>query len=323
MAILYFFVHNSLLFFIEFLQIDFDGLMEGDCVLFTVITIEEEDVQGVSPLKHIISRKTGISLHTEKVMGTTVNFVVLGAKILHKPHRIAWHKLERMVGNSSVILSKRLTLPAKTTTSISCFNARKFSEILALNTSVFLLERCGLPFYNLSLGIVDLSGTRGDLAELAVRHIPHIKIYTLHPERLDAFAKSMLDIYGAVITLSQLSASLEDCCLLTGFDPLPAIEPADPEKIIPDSFPFMVYGCTPPANSLFQSITVSSPAVPPSIAPFIPYDIEPMEFLGALYEQNRCMKLRYCQPQGFFCDGVPCSTDTLCTRIFNMRRSGL
>lgn len=265
--------------------------------MFTVVTVEEpSNPHRIQRFLHRLPHSAAISCRTEKVLGTSVAYLSLDQE-----KRINWNRLAEAVGTRPVLLSNRVSLPSES--SFRLFSGRRFLELFAANTAIFLLEQCGLPFCSLSLGIVDLDGTRSGLAELAVLHIPQVKILTNYPERLEGFAADMLDRYGAPVVLSNQPDSLRGCNLLLLFQELPdgTLEALSSSG----KLPAMVRSPLLPATGQPWAVEAIQPVFPEPLLPFLPADISPLPFLAALYEQNRCSSLRNTQPASISFGGEP------------------
>lgn len=271
--------------------------------MFVVVTVDT--IASPNYLARILPfRRAKITTETLSVEGTSVAYLHLDS-VRH----VDWLQIERMTGglSSRLVVSKLVELPDRA--GLGTYHGKRFHELTAMNTAISLLEESQLPFYSLSLGIIDLSGTHGNLAEIAVKHIPSIKIYTEFTERLEPFCAAMLEQYGAPVILTEELASLGDCPLILAFDLIDTQE-------FGNRFPYILYPCKAELSTYSRSVQIQQPKMPEHLNPLCPDDIDPGDFLAALYEINRCAVLRQCKAESFFCKGEEVTMEELAKRIF-------
>lgn len=253
--------------------------------MFVIVTIDQKNH------RKLPFRSNKMRSETKMVNGTQVAYIHLDSD-----RKIKWKQIGLMTGGlgKKLVLSNRLELPEGS--SLKSYKAKRFSELVLINTAVEILKKSKISFYNMSLGIFDRCATRTSLAEIAVKHLPSVKIVTDYPERLKIFSKEMMSEFGAAVVISKELSSLNDCCFLVAFD---SIETDELSK----KSPIILQNVSTEESNESILIGMNEVELPEFLAEDCPEDIDKIDFMSALYEINRCSNLRHTQAANLLFNG--------------------
>ena len=207
------------------------------------------------------------------------------ADVLAGEKGVEWDEVARFLGrhSSHILLDKNIILPENT--DVGRFEPVAFKNLLIFNTLELLLKQMYLAGCRTSCYINDPKGEYYPFLDKIVRYSAQTTVITTNRFRYLSRSAQIYRDYGAGITITEKTEISSDSAVV--------IDTAG--TFFGDGIVFSAYnnGITPKYTEGFNDLKALCPAY-----------IEPVDFLGAVYELNRDKRLNNALCRVFSSDGT-------------------